>query len=171
MAALRRSFRTVGFLYPAHRSEAVDATFDEVVSYVGEGAFLETVGRIAADILARKPAMVLHLGVGMSPFVIGLAALRLAPVQAVSFGHTATTASPVIDHMILPADFVGDPALFTENLVGLPAAAFPYRIRDGSIPDRSSSRTARLDPSPTSKERSCAFGTHSDVPKPLLTCL
>jgi HMW1C N-terminal/HMW1 domain 2 len=129
--ALRRSFRTVGFLYPTHRSAEVDAAFDEAVSYVGEGTFLETVGRVAGDILAHKPAMVLHLGVGMSPFVIGLAALRLAPVQAVSFGHTATTASPVIDHMILPQDFVGDPALFTENLVGLPAAAFPYRIRDG----------------------------------------
>jgi hypothetical protein len=130
VAALRRSFHTVGFLYPAHRSAEVDAVFDEAVSYAGDAAaFLGVVGAIAGDILARKPAMVLHLGVGMSPFVIGLAALRLAPVQAVSFGHTATTASPVIDHMILPRDFVGDPALFTENLVGLPATAFPYRIR------------------------------------------
>ena len=130
VAALRRSFHTVGYLYPAHRSAEVDAVFDEAVSYSGDAAgFLSVVGAIAGDILARKPAMVLHLGVGMSPFVIGLAALRLAPVQAVSFGHTATTASPVIDHMILPQDFVGDPALFTETLVGLPAAAFPYRVR------------------------------------------
>jgi predicted O-linked N-acetylglucosamine transferase (SPINDLY family) len=67
----------------------------------------------------------------MSPIVIALASLRLAPAQAASFGHTATTASPQIDWMILPDDFVGDPALFTERLVRLPPAAMPYRIRDG----------------------------------------
>jgi hypothetical protein len=70
--------------------------------------------------------MVLHLGVGMSPHVIALASLRLAPVQAASFGHTATTMSPVIDYMILPEDFVGDPACFSETVIGAPAAAMPY---------------------------------------------
>jgi hypothetical protein len=33
--------------------------------------------------------------------------------------------------MILPDDFVGDPALFTERLMRLPPAAMPYRMRDG----------------------------------------
>ena len=128
---LRDRFRVVGFLYPQHQTPEVAALFDEVVPYAGEGGFLDIVRTIAAEVLARAPAMVLHLGVGMSPVVIALASLRLAPVQAVSFGHTATTASPVIDHMLLPDDFVGDPALFTEALVRLPAAAMPYRIRDG----------------------------------------
>jgi hypothetical protein len=31
--------------------------------------------------------------------------------------------------MILPGDFVGDPACFSERLVRLPAAAMPYRLR------------------------------------------
>ncbi len=31
--------------------------------------------------------------------------------------------------MILPDDFVGDPALFSEQLVRLPPAAMPYRLR------------------------------------------
>jgi predicted O-linked N-acetylglucosamine transferase (SPINDLY family) len=74
---------------------------------------------------------VLHLGVGLSPIVIALAALRLAPAQAASFGHAATTASPAIDWMILPDDFVGDPALFAERLLRLPPAAMPYRMREG----------------------------------------
>jgi hypothetical protein len=117
--------------YPQHLTPEVAACFDETVVYAGEGGFLGIVRNIADEVLARAPAMVLHLGVGMSPLVIALASLRLAPVQAVSFGHTATTASPVIDHMLLPDDFVGDPALFTEALVRLPAAAMPYRIRDG----------------------------------------
>jgi hypothetical protein len=83
----------------------------------------------AREVLERSPAMVLHLGVGMSPYVIALASLRLAPVQAASFGHTATTMSPVIDYMILPDDFIGDPACFSERLVAVPAAAMPYAPR------------------------------------------
>jgi hypothetical protein len=129
--ALKARFRVVGFMHPQHISPEIEACFDEVVAYAGEGAFLEVARGVAAEVAARRPAMVLHLGVGMSPFVIALAALRLAPVQAASFGHTATTASPAIDWMILPDDFVGDPALFIERLVRLPPAAMPYRMRGG----------------------------------------
>ena len=129
--ALKARFRVVGFMHAQHISPQIEACFDEVVPYAGEGVFLEVARGIAAEVAARRPAMVLHLGVGMSPFVVALAALRLAPVQAASFGHTATTASPAIDWMILPDDFVGDPALFTERLLRLPSAAMPYRMRDG----------------------------------------
>jgi hypothetical protein len=129
--ALRARFRVVGFMHAQHISAAIEECFDEVVAYGGEGAFLDVVRSIAGQITGRRPAMVLHLGVGMSPFVIALASLRLAPVQAASFGHTATTASPAIDWMVLPDDFVGDPGLFTEQLLRLPPAAMPYRMRDG----------------------------------------
>jgi hypothetical protein len=127
--ALRARYRVVGLFYPQHVSPQIEACFDEIVLYAGDG-FLDVTRRAAGEILACQPVMVLHLGVGLSPFVIALASLRLAPVQAASFGHTATTASPVIDVMFLPDDFVGDPALFTEPLVRLPAAAMPYRLRD-----------------------------------------
>jgi hypothetical protein len=129
--ALKARFRVVGFMHAQHISPQIEECFDEVVAYAGEGAFLEVARTVVAEVAARRPAMVLHLGVGMSPFVIALAALRLAPVQAASFGHTATTASPAIDWMILPDDFVGDAALFTERLARLPAAAMPYRMRGG----------------------------------------
>ncbi len=128
--ALRDRFHVVGFAYPQQMSPALDECFDEIVPYGGDGGFLDIVRGVAGQILARRPAMVLHLGVGMSPFVIALASLRLASVQAASFGHTATTASPVIDYMILPDDFLGDEALFTEAVLSLPAAAMPYRARD-----------------------------------------
>ena len=128
VAALRASFNVVGLLNAAHVSPPVSACFDEVVTYKPE-AFLTSVATAARDILERQPAMVLHLGVGMSPHVIALASLRLAPVQAASFGHTATTRSPVVDYMILPADFIGDPACFSEELVLVPPTAMPYRPR------------------------------------------
>jgi hypothetical protein len=127
--ALRARFRVVGLLYPAHVSPQIEECFDELVLYDGQG-FFDVVRRAAQAVLAQRPAMVLHLGVGLSPFVIGLASLRLAPVQAASFGHTATTASPLIDAMILPGDFALDPARFTEPLQLLPAAAMPYRLRE-----------------------------------------
>ena len=127
--ALRGSFHVVGVLHPANVSPAIEACFDEIILYDGQ-SFFGVVGNTAREILARRPAMVLHLGVGMSSFVIGLASLRLAPVQAASFGHTATTHSPQIDAMILPQDFVGDPALFSEQLVLLPPVAMPYALRD-----------------------------------------
>ncbi len=130
VTALRARFNVVGVLHPAHATASIEACFDEVVPYAGEGGFFGYVRNTASQILARRPALVLHLGVGMSSFVVGLASLRLAPVQAASFGHTATTRSPEIDAMILPDDFVGDPACFSEPLVRLPPAAMPYRLRD-----------------------------------------
>jgi hypothetical protein len=129
--ALKARFRVVGFMHAQHISPEIAECFDEVVAYAGEGTFLDVARAVAGDIVARRPALVLHLGVGMSPIVIALAALRLAPVQAASFGHTATTASQEIDWMILPDDFVGDPALFTERLLRLAPAAMPYRMREG----------------------------------------
>jgi hypothetical protein len=63
-------------------------------------------------------------------------------VQAASFGHTATTRSPQIDAMILPDDFVGDPACFSEPLLRLPPAAMPYRLR-GDIDFAAIGRKAR----------------------------
>jgi hypothetical protein len=128
--ALKKRFRLIGTAQREQLSAPVEALFDEVLTYPQQLPFLEAVRRMADEIRAREPAMVLHLGVGMSPMVIALASLRLAPVQAASFGHTATTKSPVIDYMILPADFVGDPACFSETLACVPAKAMPYRKRE-----------------------------------------
>jgi len=127
--ALRDVFHVVGVLHPANVSPAIEDCFDEIIAYEGE-SFFGLIGNVAAQILARRPAMVLHLGVGMSAFVVALASLRLAPLQAASFGHTATTHSPQIDVMIMPEDFIGDPALFGETLALLPPEAMPYRLRD-----------------------------------------
>ncbi|MGH6958774.1 MAG: hypothetical protein ACREEW_19085, partial [Caulobacteraceae bacterium] len=128
--ALKESFHVVGALYPQHLSAPVEAVFDEVLTFKTDVWFLDAMRSLAGEIAALRPAMVLHLGVGMAPYVIALASLRLAPVQAASFGHTATTGSPFVDYMILPDDFVGDPACFGERLVRLDPKAMPYRPRD-----------------------------------------
>jgi predicted O-linked N-acetylglucosamine transferase (SPINDLY family) len=61
--------------------------------------------------------------------VIALASLRLAPVQCVSFGHTATTMSEAMDHFILPEDFAGAAHTFSENVVGVAKEAMPFAPR------------------------------------------
>jgi hypothetical protein len=123
--SLRESFNVVGVGGKRMSGPDVEACFDETINYA-EGDFFESVRKTADEILARKPAFVFHLGVGMSDHVIALASLRLAKVQAVSFGHTATTMSPVIDYMILPRDFIGSPDVFSETLLLVPPEAMPY---------------------------------------------
>jgi hypothetical protein len=132
--ALKASFRVVGVCYPGQVSPPIEEIFDEIITYPTLD-FLETVRQTADAILERRPAMVLHLGVGMSPLVIALASLRLAPVQACSHGHTATTLSPAIDAMILPEDFIGSPDVWSERLALVPFEAMPYTPRqDVDVP-------------------------------------
>jgi hypothetical protein len=123
--SLRARFRVVGVLPSQDMDPATASCFDEQLPYPATD-FATGVKSLATDILTRAPSVVLHLGVGMRAESIALASLRLAPVQCVSFGHTATTMSPVIDYMILPEDFVGSPDCFSEKLATCPKEAMPF---------------------------------------------
>ncbi len=75
-----------------------------------------------AAVLASEPDVVLYPEIGMDPVAAHLAAQRLAPVQAMSWGHPVTSGMPSIDlflssALMEPAD--GD-AHYTERLVRLP---------------------------------------------------
>ena len=104
----------------------------------------------------HRPALILYLGVGMASAVIALASLRLAPIQCASFGHTATTMSPVIDYFILPEDFVGSADCFSETVVAVPKEAMPFaprsapqaarRAADGTIRVAIPASTMKLNP-------------------------
>lgn len=114
--------KTVGLNFP---DPAPKELYSEVmVSYVDD-TFLK-IKALVEKIKALKPRTILYLGVGMSFESIALASLRLAPIQAVSFGHTASTFSPEIDYFLLPKDFIGDEKLFSEKVIGLPQAAMPF---------------------------------------------
>ncbi len=128
--SLKEKFHVVGLLPKRARGEDVDSCFDECITYP-DGEFFAVVREISEIIHARKPAVIYHLGVGMSDHVIALSSLRLAPVQIVSFGHTATTRSPVIDYFVLPDDFMGSPKCFSEKLILLPPHAMPYTPVEG----------------------------------------
>lgn len=123
--SLREKFEVIGVGYERRVDEGARACFDDMIFYP-DGELIDTSRQVAEQILARKPDIVFHLGVGMANHVIALASLRLAPIQCVSYGHTATTMSPVIDYMILPDDFVASEEVFSEKVLRLPPEAIPY---------------------------------------------
>ncbi len=70
--------------------------------------------------------------VGMDPMCARLAAMRLAPLQAASWGHPETTGLPTIDYYLSGADLEPPEAQanYSERLVQLPnlgCAVAPYR--------------------------------------------
>jgi predicted O-linked N-acetylglucosamine transferase (SPINDLY family) len=80
------------------------------------------------QILAQQPDVLIYPEVGMDPLTAKLASLRLAPVQAASWGHPLTTGLPTIDYFI-SAEALEPPgaeAHYTERLVRLPGLGCCY---------------------------------------------
>jgi hypothetical protein len=126
--SLRERFRVVGAVFPNPTGTPIMDMFDECI-VPPPTDFVTSVRAYADAIVARKPVLAIFLGVGMVPQVIGLASLRLAPIQCVSFGHTASTMSPTIDYFVLPEDFVAAPQTFSEKVLALPKEAMPTAPR------------------------------------------
>jgi len=127
--SLRERFEVIGVLHGDPKEPEVLSCFDDIIRF--PMADLMTVTKTVSEaILEREPEIVFHLGIGLTITAIALASLRLAPVQCVSYGHTATTMSPEIDYMVLPEDFVKSKTCYSEKLLLLPPDAFPYTPRD-----------------------------------------
>jgi protein O-GlcNAc transferase len=87
-----------------------------------------TVERWAETIRADRLHVLLIPGIGMDPMTQRLAGLRLAPVQATSWGHPDTSGLPTIDDY-LSSDLMEPPgaeAHYTERLVRLPNLSIWY---------------------------------------------
>jgi HMW1C N-terminal/HMW1 domain 2 len=132
---LRARFHVVGVFREGLVDDAGAALFDETIR-LPAGNLLPAIRDATVAIAGHAPALVFHIGVGMVSETIALASLRLAPVQCVSFGHTATTMSPAIDYMLLPEDFVGSDGVHSEEVVALPRAAMPYAPVAAKVPPR-----------------------------------
>lgn len=74
------------------------------------------------SILDCRPQVLIYPEIGMDPMTARLASLRLAPVQAASWGHPQTTGLPNIDYYLSAQDLEPDGAQqhYTEQLVPLP---------------------------------------------------
>jgi len=73
-------------------------------------------------ILACQPDVLIYPEIGMDTTTVRLASLRLAPVQAATWGHPQTTGLPTIDYYLSADAFEpeGSAAHYTERLVRLP---------------------------------------------------
>jgi hypothetical protein len=155
IASLRERFHVVGAIYPNPIGTPIADFFDECVP-MPVMDFMAMVRYLADQISARKPVLIFYLGVGMVPQVIALASMRLAPIQCVSFGHTASTMSEAMDYFILPEDFAGAPETFSEKVLAVPKAAMPFAPRpftpfpkpapDGTIRVAIPASTMKLNP-------------------------
>ncbi|WP_158044989.1 tetratricopeptide repeat protein [Skermanella pratensis] len=86
-----------------------------------------------AEAIRRDDLDALVFGdVGMDPMAARLAALRLAPVQAMSTGHPVTTGLPTMDLYLSSAlmEPAGAQAHYRETLVPLPNLGYAYRPLD-----------------------------------------
>jgi predicted O-linked N-acetylglucosamine transferase (SPINDLY family)/MoaA/NifB/PqqE/SkfB family radical SAM enzyme len=142
----RRRFEVVGY----HLGEGEDAVSAELAAACdrfrrGPSDWRGWAETIRADDLHA----LIYPEIGMHPVAVQLACLRLAPVQAVAWGHPVTTGLPDIDYF-LSSDLMepeGGEARYTERLVRLPnlsiwyeplsveAAAGPTRASLGLAPD------------------------------------
>jgi predicted O-linked N-acetylglucosamine transferase (SPINDLY family) len=78
--------------------------------------------RWAESIADAQPDVLVYPEIGMDPMALKLASMRLAPLQAASWGHPETTGLPTID-CFLSAAALEPPqaqANYTERLVALP---------------------------------------------------
>ena len=75
-----------------------------------------------AAILNQRLDVLLYPEIGMDPMTARLASLRLAPVQAASWGHPETTGLPTIDYYLSAEDLEPEnaQAYYSERLITLP---------------------------------------------------
>jgi hypothetical protein len=125
--ALRKKFHVIGVVTKGVPAALNEELFDETILLSPEKHFFPKIKAVSDKIRSKNPTVVYHIGVGMLSEAIALASLRLAPVQCVSFGHTATTMSPAIDYMLLPEDFVSSTKCFSETVIPLSKDTFVFR--------------------------------------------
>ncbi len=80
-------------------------------------------------IRAQQPDVLIYPEIGMDPMTTRLASLRLAPVQAATWGHPETTGLPTVDYYLSAQDLEppGAQENYTERLVALPHLGCCYQ--------------------------------------------
>lgn len=83
----------------------------------------------ARAIRADNLHLLVYLDIGMNPIATLLAALRLAPVQCVGWGHPVTSGLPTVDYFLSSAcmEPVDGQDHYTEQLVRLPGPGMCYQ--------------------------------------------
>jgi protein O-GlcNAc transferase len=139
---------SVGYFFGAWMSELDTTKFESFVWHFGEisDSVTEKIrsrvnhfhrapqehGKFAQHIRDAKLDVLIHLDVGMHPHSQVLAAMHLAPIQCVAYGHPVTTGLTTVDHYLTAdlAEPINAVAHYTESLVRLPKLAVSYPMPD-----------------------------------------
>jgi protein O-GlcNAc transferase len=111
--------------YVAESRDSVTEQYRRASDVFFQSRDLETVCKA---IQRDQPDVLVFTDVGMEPISSQIAALRLAPVQCVTYGHPVTTGLPSIDYF-LSGDLMEPPnaqAQYTEKLIRLPNLGIRY---------------------------------------------
>lgn len=126
MLELKKHYRLVGFGPHGMVDEAGRELFDEFHYFEEFSPDLKFL-RPILDLVARDNPVATYMpSVGMGLHSLYLINLRLAPKQVIALGHPATTHSDKVDHVLVEEDYVGDPDVFSEDVVCVPKNALPY---------------------------------------------
>lgn len=122
---LRGRFRLVLLTEKNQIDESVRALYDEVHVYERRWDAGTLPGAVAW-VKRLAPDLIFWPSVGMRHWGPPMANLRLAPIQITALGHSASTFCDTIDYYLTEEGYVGDPALFSEQLVLLPDASLVF---------------------------------------------
>lgn len=145
------------------------ATTDDATTIAHQGLDRLSVGMTDSAALGRQvradaPDAVLYPEIGIDPVAARVAAMRLAPVQAMSWGHPTTSGYPTIDYFLSSEEMEPDDgaAHYAEELVRLPGLGCSYHAP--SVAPGSFSR-ADLGLSPTDLVLLCAQSLFKYLPE------
>jgi len=130
---LRKRFRLVAVSQASAVDEESKKEFDKWLEVPTDHVSFD---KLVSMITAERPDMVFYPSIGMAPWFVALASVRLAPIQFMTLGHPATSGSKMIDYVIGDAGTFTDPELFTERIIELPEGAlFNFVMRpDAEFP-------------------------------------
>lgn len=129
---LRGSFRLVVMAGEESLDARVRAVFDQCIEAPAD---TRRIPEIIARVQDLAPDMIYYPSLGMRPWTLALANLRLAPIQVMSLGHPATSRSRHVDYMVAGSEFNAPEGVFSETLVLMGAPGFLQAERPADRPE------------------------------------
>ena len=127
---LKRDFTLISISDARNSDKAVLEVFDENIfvpyEQLDPKPYVERFVSARADV-AYFPS------VGMTPWAIWAANLRIAPLQFMTMGHPATSHSMEMDFVLTTDGIRFDPACFSEKVVVMSGAGTPFQLHEDSL--------------------------------------
>lgn len=130
---LRAHYYVIGMSRAIDTDEVAKQEFDEWHEVPTKDVDL---GKLIRDVDALEPDVIYYPSLGMALWWVALASLRMASVQVMTLGHPASSQSPAMDYVIAEPECIGDPALFTEEVIPIPFGSARFIMRaDATFPE------------------------------------